>query len=90
LLLGVGIVGYFDELFDIGWVNFFIFGSYQHRCNANELIVFSFHLDIFSKSIYQLGGDEECFWQKLEIGMDFNEPMHQDLSHPVHDFFLAF
>jgi len=90
LLLGVSIVSYFDELFDIWWVNLFIFGSDKHRRDANELIVFSFDLHIFSESVYQFGGDEESFWQKLEIRMNFDEPMHQNLSHSVSNFFLAF
>jgi alpha-acetolactate decarboxylase len=55
-----------------------------------ELIVSSFHLHIFSESVDQLGGDEECFWQELEICVHFDEPMHQNLPHSVCDFVLAF
>jgi|TARA_B110001450_G_scaffold204994_1_gene194765 hypothetical protein len=90
LLLGVSVVGYFDKLFDVWWIDFFIFGSDKHRCDSDELIVFSLHLHIFSESVDQFGGDEESFWQKLEISVNFNEPMHQNLPHSVGDFLLTF
>lgn len=39
--------------------------------------------------VYQVDGEEECLWKKLEFVVDLNEPIYQDSSHLFIDVILS-
>ena len=78
LLPGVGIVGQVDEVLDRGRVDFFILGRDEQCSHTNELDFGFEHVEDGEVAVHQVNCDVKSLGQQLELGVDADDPVHQD------------
>lgn len=75
---GVSIVCQVDEVLDCGRVDFFILGRDEKCGHANELDFGLQHVEDGEVAVDEVDCQVKSLGQQLELGMDANDPVHQD------------
>lgn len=88
VFLRVSIVRDVDKVLDGRRVDVFVFGSDEHRCDANQLEVLALDLLRRKVPIDDIASHEQRVWIQLEFVVHFDEPVDENSSHLLVDVSL--